>query len=119
MCDGTEPTCGSNSLCHGCQEEYTYIHNKGRPQDVGTILHLQRDIEELKAEKQENELYVDYLDVSSAQEAKEVFEKMQKDIENLQTMNKILQESNNLYVMDSLKLRKKICGDGLEYLLEN
>jgi hypothetical protein len=44
---------------------------------------------------------------------------MKKDIENLQTMNKNLQESNNLYVMDSLKLRKKICGDGLEYLLEN
>ena len=62
---------------------------------------------------------MDYLDVSSAEEAKEVFEKMKKDIENLQTMNKILQESNNLYVMDSLKLRKKICGDGLEYLLEN
>ena len=119
MCDGTQDGCGSNSLCHGCQEEYTYIRNKGRPQDVGTIRHLQREIEELKVEKQENELYVDYLDVSSAEEAKEVFEKMKKDIENLQTMNKILQESNNLYVMDSLKLRKKICGDGLEYLLEN
>ena len=121
MCDGTEPTCGSNSLCHGCQEEDAYLRKMANHGEQ--TLKLKRDNitlkEELKAEKQENELYVDSLDVSSAQEAKEVFEKMQKDIENLQTMNKILQESNNLYVMDSLKLRKKICGDGLEYLLEN
>ena len=30
MCDGTEPTCGSNSLCHGCQEEYDSLRRNGQ-----------------------------------------------------------------------------------------
>ena len=117
MGSGCENVC----MCLGCREEYASLCKMAN-QGQQTLELKTENItlkEELKAEKQENELYVDSLDVSSAQEAKEVFEKMQKDIENLQTMNKILQESNNLYVMDSLKLRKKICGDGLEYLLEN
>lgn len=75
--------------------------------------------EEVKMEKQENELYMDYLDVADAEEAKKVFETMKKQIADLERKNENLQESNNLLVGDSLKLKKKIYGDGLEYLLED
>ncbi len=75
--------------------------------------------EELEAEKQENELYMDYLDVADAEEAREWRDNMNEEIADLERKNQNLQESNNLLVRDSLKLKKKIYGDGLEYLLEN
>ena len=64
--------------------------------------------EELEMEKEENELYIDYLDVADAEEAKRKFENMKKQIAELERKNKILQESSEVLVKDNLKLHMKL-----------
>jgi len=48
--------------------------------------------EELKMEKDENDLYMELLDVSNPEEAKERFDTMRKLMKNLEERNKILEE---------------------------
>ena len=64
--------------------------------------------EELEMEKEENELYIDYLDVADAEEAKRKFENMKKQIAELERKNQILQESSEVLVKDNLKLHMKL-----------
>jgi len=47
---------------------------------------------ELTVEREENELFQDYLDVCDAEEAKTKFNLMKKQMEDLETRNTILEE---------------------------
>ena len=68
-----------------------------RDQADSRNMELEKEIDDLESEltveKEENELFQDYLNICDAEEAKTKF--------------------------NFLKLKKKICGDGLEYLLED
>jgi FtsZ-binding cell division protein ZapB len=74
--------------------------------------------EELDMEKEENELYMEYLDVGNAEEAKRLFKRMKNEIDELERKNEQLKFENSMHVKDLLKIKKKAIGDGLEYLLD-
>ena len=74
---------------------------------------------ELTVEREENELFQEYLNVCDAEEAKTKFNFMKRRIGDLETRNAILEERLRIIGINDLKLKKKICGDGLEYLLED
>tara|TARA_R110001583_G_scaffold1137_1_gene9453 strand:+ start:757 stop:1098 length:342 start_codon:yes stop_codon:yes gene_type:complete len=74
---------------------------------------------ELTVEREENELFQEYLNVCDAEEAKTKFNFMKRRIGDLETRNAILEERLRIIGINDLKLKKKISGDGLEYLLED
>ena len=82
---------------------------------VGAVRELK---EELDMEKEENELYMEYLDVENAEEAKRLFKMMKNQIDELERKNEQLKFENSMHVKDLLKIKKKAIGDGLEYLLD-
>ena len=77
------------------------------------------ELEKEIVEKEENELFQDYLNICDAEEAKTKFNFMKRRIGDLETRNAILEERLRIIGINDLKLKKKICGDGLEYLLED
>ena len=94
-----------------------------RDQADSRNMELEKEIDELESEltveKEENELFQDYLNISDAEEAKTKFNFMKTRIGDLETRNAILEERLRIIGINDLKLKKKICGDGLEYLLED
>ena len=56
---------------------------------------------ELTVEREENELFQDYLDVCDAEEAKTKFNLMKKQIEDLETRNAILEERLRVFSIDN------------------
>tara|TARA_R110000787_G_scaffold214858_2_gene323983 strand:- start:2946 stop:3314 length:369 start_codon:yes stop_codon:yes gene_type:complete len=94
-----------------------------RDQADSRNMELEKEIDELESEltveKEENELFQDYLNICDAEEAKTKFNFMKTRIGDLETRNAILEERLRIIGINDLKLKKKICGDGLEYLLED